>query len=50
VTGGIWPSNGAEGATFWLGVLTELKNRGGEDVCVVVCDGLTGLPDAIGTT
>jgi putative transposase len=30
-------------------VLTEVKNRGVADVCMVVCDGLTGLPDAIGT-
>jgi len=29
-------------------VLTELKNRGVADVCIVVCDGLKGLPDAIG--
>jgi putative transposase len=47
---GIWPSNGAEGAKFWLGVLTEIKNRGVADVCIVVCDGLKGLPDAITTT
>src|SRR5262249_61580901 len=30
-----------------LAVLTELKNRGVDDVCIVVCDGLKGLPDAI---
>ena len=47
---GIWASTGAEGAKFWLGVLTEIKNRGVADVCIVVCDGLKGLPDAIGTT
>ncbi|QGG96939.1 IS256 family transposase [Actinomarinicola tropica] len=47
---GIRPSNGAEGAKFWLGVLTEIKNRGVGDVCIVVCDGLKGLPDAITTT
>lgn len=47
---GIWASPGAEGAKFWLGVLTELKNRGVADVCIVVCDGLKGLPDAIATT
>lgn len=38
------------GAKFWLQVLTELKNRGTDDVCIVVCDGLTGLPDAIAAT
>jgi transposase-like protein len=47
---GIWASTGAEGAKFWLGVLTEIKNRGVADVCIVVCDGLNGLPDAIATT
>jgi putative transposase len=39
------------GAKFWLGVLTEIKNRGGgRDVCMVVCDGLKGLPESIITT
>jgi putative transposase len=47
---GIWPSSGGEGAKFWLGVLTELKNRDVADVCIVCCDGLKGLPDAINTT
>jgi putative transposase len=37
---GIWPSPGGEVAKFWLGVLTELRNRGVADVCIVVCDGL----------
>ena len=31
-------------------MLTEIKNRGTDDVCIVVCDGLKGLPDAIETT
>jgi putative transposase len=30
-------------------VLTEIKNRGVEDVCITVCDGLKGLPEAITT-
>ena len=47
---GIWAGDGGEGAKFWLAVLTEIKNRGVNDVCVVVCDGLKGLPDAITTT
>ena len=47
---GIWAGDGGEGAKFWLGVLTEIKNRGVEAVCIVVCDGLKGLPDAINTT
>jgi len=46
---GLWVGDGGEGAKYWLQVLTELKNRGVEDVCMVVCDGLKGLPDAIGT-
>ena len=45
---GLWAGDGGEGAKYWLRVLTELKNRGVGDVCIVVCDGLKGLPDAIG--
>lgn len=44
---GLWAGDGGEGAKYWLHVLTELKNRGVADVLMVVCDGLTGLPDAI---
>jgi len=44
---GLWVGDGGEGAKYWLHVLTEIKNRGTADVCIVVCDGLTGLPDAI---
>ena len=47
---GIWASPGAEGAKFWLNVLTEMKNRSVNDVCVVVCDGLKGLPESIAAT
>jgi putative transposase len=46
---GLWAGDGGEGAKYWLHVLTEVKNRGVSDVCIVVCDGLTGLPDAIAT-
>jgi putative transposase len=48
---GLWvgPATG-ESAKFWLTVLSELKARGAADVCIVCCDGLTGLPDAIGVT
>ena len=46
---GLWAGDGGEGAKFWLSVLTEIKNRGTADVCIVVCDGLKGLPDAINT-
>jgi putative transposase len=47
---GLWAGDGSEGAKFWLSVLTEIKNRGVEDVCMVVCDGLKGLPESITTT
>src|SRR5918997_3336570 len=45
---GLWAGDGGEGAKYWLHVLSAIKNRGTKDVCIVVCDGLTGLPDAIG--
>jgi putative transposase len=44
---GLWVGAGGEGAKFWAHVLTEIKNRGTKDVCILVCDGLTGLPDAV---
>jgi putative transposase len=44
---GLWAGDGGEGAKYWHHVLTEIKNRGTKDVCIVVCDGLTGLPDAV---
>ena len=44
---GLWLGKGDEGAKFWLGVITELKNRGVTNVLVVCCDGLTGFGDAI---
>jgi len=45
---GMWvgPATG-ESSKFWLTVLSEVKSRGVGDVCIVCCDGLTGLPDAI---
>lgn len=46
---GLWAgTGGGESAKFWLHVLTELKNRGVEDVFFMVCDGLKGLPDSVG--
>lgn len=45
---GLWTS-GNEGAKFWLGVLTELKNRGVKDILIVCIDGLKGFPQAIET-
>src|SRR2546421_8302330 len=46
---GLWAGEhgDGEGAKFWLRVLTEIKNRGVRDVCLLVCDGLKGLPDAV---
>lgn len=38
-----------EGAKFWLYVLTELKNRGMEDIFILCADGLKGLPEAVET-
>ncbi|MEU7635811.1 IS256 family transposase [Streptomyces sp. NPDC039016] len=47
---GLWVGDEGEGATTWMSVLTELRNRGVEDVCIVACDGLKGLPDAVTAT
>jgi hypothetical protein len=48
---GMWLGpTGGEGAKVWLGMLTELKNRGVQDVLIACCDGLKGLPDAITAT
>lgn len=43
---GIWVAK-TEGSKFWLSIITELKNRGVDDIFIACCDGLTGLPDAI---
>ena len=43
---GIWIEQ-TEGAKFWLRVMSELKNRGVNDVLIAVVDGLKGFPDAI---
>lgn len=55
---GLWAGEGrvggpdgrqpGEGAKFWQQVLTEIKSRGVEDVLILVCDGLKGLPDSVG--
>ena len=37
----------SEGANFWLSVLTDLHNRGVQDILIASVDGLTGFPDAI---
>lgn len=38
-----------EGAKFWLSVLTDLKNRGVQDILIACIDGLKGFPEAIAT-
>jgi putative transposase len=38
----------SEGAKFWLSVITDLKNRGVEDILIACIDGLKGFPEAIG--
>ncbi|SIS04572.1 IS256 family transposase [Micromonospora avicenniae] len=43
---GIWVEQ-TEGAKFWLRVMNDLRARGLQDVLIVVCDGLVGLPAAI---
>lgn len=43
---GLWVGQ-AEGAKFWLSILTELKNRGVDDVLIAAVDGLKGFPEAI---
>jgi len=45
---GIWIAE-SEGASFWLQVLTELKNRGVQELLIACVDGLSGFPDAIAT-
>lgn len=43
---GLWIGE-AEGSKFWLSVLTELKNRGVQDILIASVDGLKGFPEAI---
>ena len=49
---GLWAGEhgDGEGAKYWLRVLTEIKNRGVNDCCILVCDGLNGLPQAVEAT
>lgn len=46
---GMWLQR-TEGAKFWMAILTELRNRGVQDILVLCADGLTGLPDAVEAT
>jgi len=44
---GHWIGDGGEGANFWLSVITDLQNRGVEDIFIASVDGLSGFSDAI---
>lgn len=44
---GLWVGDGGEGAKFWGQVCTDMKNRGLADICILLCDGLSGLPDQV---
>lgn len=44
---GHWVGDGAEGANFWLSVVTDLQSRGVEDIFIACIDGLTGFKDAM---
>lgn len=44
---GLWAGDGGEGAKYCLQVLSGIKNRGTEDVLMLVCDGLLGSPDSV---
>jgi transposase-like protein len=45
---GLWAGDGGEGGKQWLATLGEIRNRGVNDVCLVLCGGLPGLPEAVG--
>lgn len=45
---GMWIAD-QEGAKFWANVLAQLKNRGLNDILILCCDGLSGLPQAVGS-
>jgi putative transposase len=44
---GHWVGDGGEGANFWLSVVTDLQNRGVQDIFIAAIDGLQGFKDAI---
>jgi putative transposase len=45
---GLW-TNATEGAKLWLQILTEIRNRGVQDILIACVDGLKGFPEAIAT-
>lgn len=44
---GIWIGDGSESATFWIGVLEEIKSRGVKDILYMSMDGLAGLEQSV---
>jgi putative transposase len=44
---GLWVGDGGEGAKYWHQVLSEIRNRGVNDVLFLVCDGLRGLVESV---
>ena len=44
---GHWVADGEEGANFWLSVITDLQNRGVQDIFIASMDGLTGFSEAL---
>lgn len=44
---GLWVGHGGEGAKYWHQVLSEIRNRGVNDVLMLVCDGLRGLVESV---
>jgi putative transposase len=43
---GLWIAE-SEGAKFWIGVLTELKNSGAQNIPIAYMDGLSGFHEAV---
>jgi hypothetical protein len=44
---GHWIGDGAEGATFWLSVVTDLQTHGVQDILIACVDGLSGFKEAL---
>jgi putative transposase len=44
---GHWVGDGAEGANYWMGILSDIQQRGVKDIFIACVDGLTGFPEAI---
>jgi putative transposase len=48
---GVWAGTpgAGESSKYWISILTELKNRGVQDIFYLVCDGLKGMPESVNT-